>query len=175
MEGWICLHRKILDNPVVCKSNKYFGVWIYLLLNATHKEIEVVFKGKKIKLKRGQLITNRKDIANKLKISESTVQKILVEFEKEHQIEQQTSSKNRLISILNYDYYQKVEQQKEQQSNNKVTTKEQQSNNTINNNNDNNETIYINNNIYNTEEKIEKKFEPSEAIKKAKALFAKNR
>ena len=51
MEGYIKLHRKILDNPIVCKDAEYFAVWIYLLLNATHKEIDMVFKGKRITLK----------------------------------------------------------------------------------------------------------------------------
>ena len=59
MEGWIKVHRKILENPIVCKDSDYFSVWTYLLLNATHKEIPAVFKGKKILLQPGQLITGR--------------------------------------------------------------------------------------------------------------------
>lgn len=176
MDGWVCLHRKILENPVVCKDSDYLAIWIYLLLNATHKEIEVVFKRKKIILKKGELITGRKKIAKQLKISESKTYRILKEFKAEQQIAMKSSSQSTLISILKWDKYQNNEQfneqQNEQQMNNEWTTNEQRVNT---NNNDNNETIYINNNIYNTEEKIEKKFEPSEAIKKAKALFAKNR
>jgi hypothetical protein len=49
-------------------------------------------------------------------------------LEKEQQIEQQKTSKFTLITVLNYEQYQKNEQDLEQQSNNKVTTKEQQSN-----------------------------------------------
>ena len=48
MEGWICLYRKILENPIICKDSDYLSVWIYLLLNATHKEIPALFKGEKI-------------------------------------------------------------------------------------------------------------------------------
>ena len=48
MEGWIKIHRKILDNPIICKDSDYLSVWIYLLLNATHKEIPAVFKKEKI-------------------------------------------------------------------------------------------------------------------------------
>lgn len=117
--GYIKLHRKILDNPIVCKDSEYLAVWIYLLVNATHKEIQVVFKGQKIILQPGQLITGRKSIAEKLKISESKVQRILKSFKIEHQIEQQTSNKNSLISILNWEEYQKNEQQNERQANNK--------------------------------------------------------
>ena len=160
MSGWISLHRKILDNPIVCKDSDYFSVWCYLLLKATHKNIEVLFGGKKIILKSGQLITGRKIIAEKFNISESKVQRILKTFEIEQQIEQQKSNKNRLISILNWNNYQQNEQQIEQQVNNKRTTNEQQVNTNNNNNNINNNNNNIYNNKYNsmlyTQEQIEK-------------------
>lgn len=124
MEGWIKIHRKILDNPIICKDSDYLSVWIYLLLNATHKEIPAIFKGQKITLQKGQLITGRKSISNQLKISESKIYRIINEFKSEHQIEQQTSNKNSLITILNWDRYQQNEQQDKQQMNNKRTTTE---------------------------------------------------
>lgn len=125
MQGWISLHRKILDNPVVCKDAEYLSVWIYLLLNATHKSIPAMFKGTKITLQEGQLITGRKTISDKLKVSESKVQRILKAFENEQQIEQQSSNKNRLISIKNWHLYQDAEQRIEQPVNNERTTDEQ--------------------------------------------------
>lgn len=135
MEGWISLHRKMLDNPIICKDSDYVSVWIYLLLSATHKEYDVTFEGKRITLRKGQLITGRKSIADKFKISESKVQRILKTFENEQQIEQQTNPRNRLITIVNWNIYQEVGQQNEQQVNNKRTTTEQQvnTNNNINN------------------------------------------
>jgi hypothetical protein len=64
MEGFVKLHRKILDNPIVCKDAEYFAVWIYLLLNATHKEIDMIFKGKRTTLK-PRSINYRKKINSK--------------------------------------------------------------------------------------------------------------
>lgn len=128
MDGWIKLHRKTLDNPVVCKDSDHIAVWTYLLLNATHKEYPVIFAGEKILLQPGQLITGRKTIAEKFNISESKVQRILKSFEIERQIEQQNSNKNRLITIVSWADYQSDEQQDEQQVNNKRTTTEQQVN-----------------------------------------------
>lgn len=127
-DGWIKLHRKSLDNPTITKDNDYLAVWLYLLLYATHKEVEVLFAGEKITLKKGQLITGRKAISDKIKISESKVQRILKVFEIDHQIEQQTSNKNRLISISNWYKYQNSEQPNKQQLDNKRTTNEQQVN-----------------------------------------------
>jgi hypothetical protein len=122
--GWIKVYRQLLDNPVVCKDSNHLAVWMYLLLNATHTDFDMMFKGKRITLKPGQLITGRKSISEKLVISCSMVQRILKMFEIEHQIEQQGSNRNRLISILNWNEYQQVEQPTEQPSNNKRTTDE---------------------------------------------------
>lgn len=143
MEGWIKLHRKTLDNPIITKDSDYLAVWIYLLLNTTHKEYDVLFKGERVTLKRGQLLTGRKSISEKLKIDENKVQRILKSLENEHQIEQQKSNKNRLITIVSWDKYQQDEQQNEQQLNNKRTTTEQQVNTNKNVKNDNNITTTV--------------------------------
>ena len=100
--GWIKLHRKLLDNPVVMKDSDHLAVWIYLLLNASHTEYPVLFGGKKISLKAGQLITGRKSIASTLNMSESKVTRVIEMLKSEHQIEQQTSNKNRLITIVSF-------------------------------------------------------------------------
>lgn len=124
-DGWVKAHRSMLENPVVSKDSDHLAVWMYLLLNATHKEQEKMFAGKKITLQPGQLITGRKKIAEEFKINESKVQRILKLFESEQQIEQQTSNANRLITIVNWCLYQGNEQQIEQQMNNQCTTNEQ--------------------------------------------------
>ena len=107
--GYIKLYRSMLDNPVVNKDADHLAIWIYLLLNATHKEIYSMFRGKKIALSPGQLITGRKVIGRKYNISESKVQRVLKTFENEQQIEQQSSNKNRLITILHWNEYQSDE------------------------------------------------------------------
>lgn len=128
MDGWIKLHRCSLENPTICKDSDYFAVWCYLLLNATHQPIDVIFNGERITLQEGQLITGRNKISEQFNINPSKVQRILKKLEIEHQIEQQTGNKNRLISIVNWDLYQQSEQQDEQQLNNNCTTSEQQLN-----------------------------------------------
>ena len=119
--GWIKLHRKTLDNPIVMKDTDYLAVWMWLLLNATHSDHDTIYEGKRITLKAGQFITGRKIISKELKINESKIQRILKTFEIEQQIEQQTNPRCRLISILRWTDYQLDEQQSEQQVNNKRT------------------------------------------------------
>lgn len=149
MEGWIKIHRKIWDNPIIRKDNTHFLVWMYLLLHATHKEYDVIFNNQRITLKQGQLLVGRRSIAVELGVSESKIQRILKLFESEQQIEQQTTPQNRLISILNWDKYQNSEQPFEQQVNNNRTTSEQQVNT--------NKNIKNNNNIKNLEKEKYKK------------------
>ena len=121
-EGWIKLHRCLLRNPIVMKDADYLALWTYILLNATHKEYPKLFKGKKIMLQPGQLITGRKVLAAALKISESKVRRILNEFESDQQIDRQRSNKNTLITVLNWDLYQSDDQQVNQQATNKRPT-----------------------------------------------------
>ena len=75
--GWIKLHRKILENPIVFKDAEYFMVWVWILLKAAHVEKRSLFNGKEITLKKGQLLTTRKYISNELRINESKVSRIL--------------------------------------------------------------------------------------------------
>ena len=109
-------------------DNDYFIVWIKLLLLVTHQEKRVIWKGREINLKPGQILTGRKFIASQSLVSEMKVERILKWLESEQQIEQQTSNKNRIITILNWCRYQQSEQQIEQPVNNHRTTTEQQVN-----------------------------------------------
>lgn len=126
MDGYIKLHRKILENPVVCKDADYFAVWIYLLVNATHKEYQAIFKGEKITLQPGQLLTGRYAIASQFSISDSKVKRILIAFENDRQIDRQRSNQNSLITILNWETYQQRDQQEGQPvTDNRPTTDRQ--------------------------------------------------
>lgn len=127
--GFVKLHRKLLNNPIVCKDADHLAVWIWLLLKATWTESDVLFEKERIKLKPGQLPpVSRRTIASELHISESKVQRILKLFENEHQIEQRMSRHSRLISIVAWNDYQSNEHQSEPQVNHKRTTSEPQVN-----------------------------------------------
>lgn len=161
MEGWISLYRKILDNPIVCKDTATLAIWIYLLLNATHKEVPAVFKNKKIHLMPGQLVTGTLSISRKLKINKDKVQRTLKLFEVDKQIEQQTSNRNRLVTIVKWEEYQISDKQIDKQMINKCETDDKQmitNNNVISNMND----------IYHSDEFSE---EMKTAVEKAKNLF----
>ena len=142
--GWVKLHRKMLDNPIIMKDAEYLAVWMYLLLNATHAEYPALFKGEKIILQPGQLITGRKSIASILSVNESKVRRILDAFENDQQIDRQSSNQNTLISLKNWDKYQIFDQQSDQPSTNERPTSDQPSTTNKKNKNVKNEKNEIN-------------------------------
>jgi len=142
MEGWIRIHRKLIEASWFNKS-EYVHLWLYLLLKANHQDKEVFVGNEKVVVKRGQLLTSRSKLSEVVHIQENKIYRILKCFENEHQIEQQKTKKYTVISILNYDAYQKSEQVIEQPTNSKRTTDEQSMNTNNNDKNDNNIFIYF--------------------------------
>ncbi len=96
----------------------YVALWVHLLMMANHQDREFLWNGGIIKLKPGQFVTGRKALSEASGVSETTVERILNLFEVEQQIGQQKTTKYRLITILNWDKYQIVD--------NKRTTSGQQ-------------------------------------------------
>lgn len=103
--GYVALWRKLRDKGFYKKST-YVHLWVHLLLSANHKPKEHMTNGQIILIKEGQLIAGRKQLAKETGIPQSTVERILEMLENEHQIEQQKTTKYRLITILNWKDYQ---------------------------------------------------------------------
>lgn len=103
--GFIKIWRKMLDNPIANKPN-YMALWVWLLTLANHKDNKFMWNGEMIIIKEGQLLTGRKELAEKSGIPSSTIERILNFLENEHQIEQQKTNKFRIITILNWGNYQ---------------------------------------------------------------------
>lgn len=129
--GWICIHRKLLDDPMM-SNTKYLALWVTLLLKANHKETKIILNGKTVILKKGQFITGRIALSKSTKIPQTTIERILDWLEENEKIGQQKTTKNRIITILNWEKYQILD--------NKRTTNGQQ---TDTNNNDNNVTTVL--------------------------------
>lgn len=140
-KGWVKIHRSLQDKGWY-KNSEFVHLWIHILMKCNHSDKEFWFNGVNVKLKKGQFITGRKVLSAETGISESKIQRILKCFETEQQIKQQTTNKNRVITVLNWEKYQVDEQQNEQQVNNKRTTSEQQVNTNKNVNNKKNEGEY---------------------------------
>jgi len=91
MQGWISLHRQIVEWEWYNEPNT-FRLFIHLLLKANHKPKK--WKGKTIEA--GELVTGRKQLANEITIK--------------------TTNKYSLISINNWSKYQATNQQTNKRS-----------------------------------------------------------
>jgi hypothetical protein len=119
--GWIKLHRKLLENPIFQRS-QYVHLWVALLLLANHDERKMMWNGGIIVIHEGQFVTGRKKLAELTGIPEGTIEDILKWLETQQQIRQQKTNKYRLVTILNWKEYQHADTK----SNNKATTSRQQ-------------------------------------------------
>lgn len=145
VQGWVKLHRKLLDNPIM-KEPELLQLFMYCLLRANHEPATAfIGKGEEQIVQRGQFITGRFEISKDLNQNPNTTYKRLLKLEKLNFLNIKSNNKNSLVTIVNYDLYQSDNEQSNTKSNNKVTTKEQQSNTNKNNKNDNNDnkkTLY---------------------------------
>ncbi|MBU1108138.1 MAG: hypothetical protein KKB51_15810 [Candidatus Riflebacteria bacterium] len=100
--GYIKLYRHTLENPIACKDSDHAAIWQFLLLSATHKERSVSFKGARIILMPGQLITSCASISKQYGINNNKVRRVLILFESELMIKQESRNEGRLITICNW-------------------------------------------------------------------------
>lgn len=105
--GWIKIHRSIWDNPWMYKPYVYL-IWSYILCHVNYQPAEVIFEGKRITLKSGQGLFKLREMAVLFKIPLTSLHRIINLLKNETQIETQTSPRNTIITVLNWEKYQTV-------------------------------------------------------------------
>lgn len=145
--GWIKLHRKILDWEWFT-SPSTLQLFIYLLLRANKEDK----KWRGILIKRGQLVTSVATISEETKLSTQQVRTSLNRLKSTNEITSKTTNRFTLVTVCKYESYQLFEeteqqakQQALQQTNNKqITNKQQQLKNNKNIRNNKKESILTN-------------------------------
>ncbi len=107
-QGWIKLHRKLLENALMRKS-AYFHLWVTLLLLANHKQTTFIFNEKEQTLAPGQVLTGIDKLRKITRLPRTTIRRILKFLENGTMIGQQVTGKFRIISITNWEKYQASE------------------------------------------------------------------
>ena len=140
MEGWISLHRKILENPILNRSRTYsnFEAWIWLLIKANHKDNKFLLGTDLINVKKGDIVTSQKKLCKRFRWSNSKLRNFLKLLEKDQMITLETTSKATYISICNYGTYQESQIAKKSQKNRKSIANKSEKNTNNNSNNVNN-------------------------------------
>lgn len=150
MEGWVQIHRQLLESDLwQCESFTRGQAWVDLILLANHKDSYFYKRGTKIDVKRGSLARSIKELSDRWSWSRVKVSKFLNDLEKEQQIVHQKNNVTTIIELLNYDNFQGKETKKSSKPNTKTTPKgtaKKQQNDTYNNDNneenENNEKNY---------------------------------
>lgn len=136
--GWIKLHRKLLENPLI-KKPRLLQVMAYCLLKANHKETKMLWNGQEIILKPGQFITGRTQANNDLGLKSIMFDRKLKILQNIGFLNREANNRFSIITINNWEEYQGRQEEVNSQMNNKRTTDEQQMNTNKNDKNDKND------------------------------------
>ena len=130
MKGWIKLHRRIIDSfifshPVALK------IWLWCLLKASIRDRDISLKAGRgfafVKIKKGSFIFGRHSAEDILCVNGSTIYKWIKIFEKEEMITVKSNNQYSLVTILNYNEFQEMnEEKKTTKHTTKHTAKRQQ-------------------------------------------------
>ena len=104
MDGWIKIHRKLLDWEWYDDGN-VVRVFLHLLLTANFEPKN--WHG--ITIERGQVATSVLNLANQVHLSPKQVRTALEKLKNTNEIDTQTANKYTLITICKYDNYQTLE------------------------------------------------------------------
>jgi len=116
MEGWIKLHRQIIENEFYLSERfTKTQAWIDLILLATHKEQTTYPKGVEIKLAPGQLCWSQVSLAGRWKWDRKTVGKYLETLQNRKMVDTRKTNVTTVITIKNWFLYQGDEQRNGQQ------------------------------------------------------------
>jgi len=136
--GFVKIYRRLLEKSY-CKKPQYVWLWVYLLLKANHKGAKFLWNGEDQELKAGQFIIGREKMHQETGIPESTIEDILKFFKRQHQIQQQTTNKFRIITIVNWHKF----QDKPESPTSSPTTKQQQADTNKNHKNEKEESTAL--------------------------------
>jgi len=109
MQGWIKLHRCLMHKPIWQESTPEQKVILTtLLMMANHQGREWEWKGERFQADPGQLVTSLESIADKCGkgITLQNVRTAVKRFEKYEFLTNESTNRNRLITIVNWGSYQ---------------------------------------------------------------------
>ena len=120
-EGWIALHRKIYNSKDFANQLEV-SVFLFLVAMASHKPVQVIYRKKKLTLKRGEVSIAYKDLAKKFDISERKVRGIIKNLVHTRNLNQTLHKNLSIYSVVKYSKYQNVPPKTDQTLTDRTTT-----------------------------------------------------
>ena len=120
-EGWIALHRKIYNSKDF-NNQLEVAVFLYLVSMASHKPVNVIYRKKKLTLKRGEVSIAYKDLAKKFDLSERKIRTIISNLIHSGNLDQTLHKNLSIYTIVKYSKYQDVPVKTDQTLTDRTTT-----------------------------------------------------
>jgi hypothetical protein len=127
MEGYVKLHRKLLESAVF-HNDKALKVFIWCLLRATYTPRDIMVGNRKVHLEPGQFVTGRKRAADELQMPEGTVYDVITTLKNQQQIMVHPNNKYSLVTVVNWALYQVEAEESNNKNGSPPTTNQQQTN-----------------------------------------------
>jgi hypothetical protein len=140
--GYVRLYRKSLDSGLIRNHNAWI-LFTYCLLKATHKQYKAVVGNQEIFLKPGQLIFGRRLASEETGLSEQQIRTALRILAIFGILTIKSTNKFSIITIVNWDVYQKEDGQSNQQINQQSTSNQPHTKTKEHKNNNNNTATEI--------------------------------
>ena len=104
--GYVLIHRKLFKNPAF--RNEFEAMaFAWLVTKASWRDVTVRYKERPIKLQRGQLAVSVRDMAAKLDRNRQWVERFMSRLSEAAIIETATETGINVVTICNYDVYQR--------------------------------------------------------------------
>ena len=126
--GWVKIHRKLLDDDLWKGEVFTEGqAYLYLIIKANYQNSEkTIDDGKKIVIKKGQIFTSQKKLADIFSWDRTKMHRYLKKMQKLGKIDVKTEYKKyTIITLLNYEKYQEEDNKKKPEKKLKQLRKEQ--------------------------------------------------
>lgn len=152
--GFVLLHRKIFNSSDF-KNQLDISIFIYLMAMASHESCEVIYRGKRIFLNRGEVCIAERDLAKKFDLTKSKVKSIIKRLINNHNLYQRMTKRLSVYAIVKYEKYQSLDSKNDHKTTINSTTEQ------LSKLNKSNTSIYTNKqNIINMKKIDIKSFKP---------------
>lgn len=111
MEGWVKLHRQIMENEIIWDTDEAFdrrSAWLYLVMMANHedKEVRIRKTNKTVVIKKGQHLVSIRNLADTFHWSKDRVSRFIKLLEKSKMITVTATQGATLLTLVNYGFFQ---------------------------------------------------------------------
>lgn len=139
MDGWIKLHRCLLEKAVWQLNDAQRIVFITILLLANHKGKQWFWKGTQFNAEPGQFVTSLPKLSKTSRVSVQSVRTALDNLKKLDFLTYESTDTGRLITVNNWEFYQRIENESTDKSTDDQHSLNRRPTSTKNDKNDKNE------------------------------------